>query len=312
MAGAPLAVSATIDTGAPVGYTVTGTPASGSAQFATSSSLTAAATTTCGSGVLNPSADTNELTARCRFQATGYWSVRVTIRDASGNQVSRAKTVRVVPDTAAPHANVPVVRSVVGGSLGASVPVTVSLSGRDIGTGIARYRVGRSIDGGAWATLASSATGATYATRLAFGHSYRFRVQAVDRAGNSSAWAYGDALRGYLRQETSATVTGSWHLVSDATASGGHLRRSSAAGASTSYAFSGRGIALVGLYGPAQGTARVYVDGVLVGTVNFNLATAAPRRIAYQRTWASIATHRITIRVVGGGWVSVDAFVVLR
>jgi hypothetical protein len=56
----------------------------------------------------------------------------------------------------------------------------------------------------------------------------------------------------------------------------------------------------------------VYVDGVLVGTVNFNRATAAPRRIAYQRTWASIATHRITIRVVGGGWVSADAFVVLR
>ena len=312
VAGAPLPVTATIGTGAPVGFTVTGTKTSTTTALGTDGLEPNAVMTTCGSGTLDPTAGTNTAKATCRLPTAGSYSVRVTIRDASGNKVSRARTVRVVADTYAPKANIPVVRPFTGRQIGTTVPIGVGVSGSDLGTGIARYVVARSVDGGSWTTLSSSVTGSALATTVAPGHAYRFRVQAVDRAGNHSAWVYGPTVTPAMAQETSGSYAGTWSSVADATASGGHLRRSSTVGAQASFSFRGRGVALAGPIGPGGGRARVYVDGAYLQTIDLSALSTSPRRIVFSRIWSSPGTHRLTIRVAGGGPVSIDLFVVLR
>ncbi len=316
VAGASLAVKATIDTGAPVGYTVTGTRTSSGAPTTapdtTAADTTAGPMTTCGTGILDPTADTNTAKAHCHLSSTGYYTIRVTIRDASGHTTSRAKTVRVVPDTIKPRTAAPVARPRVGGTLSGSMPITLSLSGSDQGTGIARYKVARSRDGGAWALISSNAAAPSFATSVVAGHTYRFRTRAIDNAGNRGSWAYGPSFRVSTRQETAATVTPSWHVGVDAAASGGHVARSSSPTAKATFVFVGRSVAIVGPLGPEMGHARIYVDGVYKKAVDLALASAVSRRLIFAWTWRTTGSHRIQIRPVGDGIVALDAFLVFR
>lgn len=87
------------------------------------------------------------------------------------------------------------------------------------------------------------------------------------------------------------------------------------AGASLTYAFTGRSIGWVAATGPAFGRARVYVDGVLVGTVDLHAATTSWRTVVFAWSWATSGSH--TLRIVCAGTaghakVGVDALVVLR
>ena len=67
-------------------------------------------------------------------------------------------------------------------------PVSLTWTGSDKGWGIARYQLQRSVDGGAWHGVVS--TKARTCTQLvATGHTYRYRVRAVDKYGNVGAWA---------------------------------------------------------------------------------------------------------------------------
>jgi YD repeat-containing protein len=65
---------------------------------------------------------------------------------------------------------------------------TVSWHGSDNGSGIHRYRVQYSVDGGNWKNWKyTSGTSATFTG--AYDHIYRFRVRVQDRAGNYSNWS---------------------------------------------------------------------------------------------------------------------------
>jgi len=78
---------------------------------------------------------------------------------------------------------------------GNRIPIVVSWQGLDDGSGIARYRLQRSSDGGAtWASLALVDPVASSAiVRVAAG-THLFRVRAVDQAGNPGRWATGESL----------------------------------------------------------------------------------------------------------------------
>jgi hypothetical protein len=57
------------------------------------------------------------------------------------------------------------------------------------------------------------------------------------------------------------------------------------------------------------------VDGALATTIDLNAPTLGPRRVAFTRTWGSLATHTVTIKVLGTAGhplVEVDAFLVVR
>jgi uncharacterized protein YkwD len=55
--------------------------------------------------------------------------------------------------------------------------------------GLRSFIVQRSVDGGAWTTIASSTTATTLSATVWMGHRNEFRIAAVDRKGNRGSWA---------------------------------------------------------------------------------------------------------------------------
>jgi hypothetical protein len=183
---------------------------------------------------------------------------------------------------------------------------------------VAGYRVEQSTDSGGWVALSLAGPLVTATVRaLAPGHSYQYRVRAVDRAGLWSGWAYGPVLRPALYQETTTALgwAGYWIRYAVAGASGGAVRGSSQAGAWARFTASARSVGWVAVRAPNRGRASVYVDGVLVGTVDLYATTVQPARLVFVRSWTSVGTHSVTVRVsgtTGRPRVEVDAFALLR
>jgi hypothetical protein len=127
----------------------------------------------------------------------------------------------------------------------------------------------------------------------------------------------GPTLRAYLPQQTYTALRwkGTWGTATSWQYSAGSVRAATAAGASVSYAFTGRAVAWVTTLGPGRGAAKVYIDGVLVTTIDTNAPSFTFRHIAFARSWGSSGFHTIRIVVVGTAGhprVDVDALEVLR
>jgi hypothetical protein len=185
------------------------------------------------------------------------------------------------------------------------------------GSGDRSYEIKRSVDGAAFAAFASGITATSLDVNVSPGHSYRYEVRAIDRAGNVGAWVAGATVRAFLPQQTYTgfTWSGPWTSANDPVASGGSTRWASAAGARVTYTFTGRSIAWVTTLGPNRGLARVYLDGVLVATIDCISPTVVGRRVVFAKAWSTSATHTIRIVVVGNSYrprVDLDAFEVLR
>jgi hypothetical protein len=231
----------------------------------------------------------------------GTRTVYVKWTDTHGN-VSPVASDTIILDTLAPTVTAPTKALVLGSTLTAGRPtVRFAWSRSDVGSGVHHYEFGLSTDGGAYATVASSLASPTFDRALATGHTYRARVRATDVAGNVGAWAYGSAFRLTTYQESSGAVhwSGTWRTGSSTSFWGGHDRYAGAAGAKASLTFSGRSFAWVGSVGPSRGWAKVYVNGVLVKSVNLNAAANANRRILFTATWSTARNRTITIRISG-------------
>lgn len=220
-------------------------------------------------------------------------------------------------DTVAPNTNAPHLRFAPGGS-DARVPVEISWSGTDTGWGIASYRLERSVGGGGWTKVAlPSARTTKIVQSLVYGVSHRYRVRAVDKAGNTGAWDYGAAFKPRRTSDQHAAVTYSsgWESVADPTAHGGVVHETGSGGRSVSFTFSGRAIAWIAERGPTFGKARVYIDGVLIKMVDTGQAADQPRRLVFRKSWSTVGTHRIRIVVSGTAGrptISLDGFAILR
>ena len=221
------------------------------------------------------------------------------------------------PDHTRPVTSAPVER-IGTGIASATVPATISWTGRDVGWGIARYRLEKSTDGGAYLAVGlPSATATTVKVAVKPGHSYRFRVRAVDKAGNVGAWAVGPLIRVTAPSEAASSIRyrGTWVATADATARGGSLRTSSVGGSDAVFTFTGRDVAWIAPRGPGQGRANVYVDGVLIATADLASPMPIARVIVFRRHWVTSGAHVIRIRVLGTAgrpMVGLDGFVVIR
>lgn len=249
---------------------------------------------------------------------TGSWLVGWDISSASRYRVGDYYDPKArYPDSVRPRTTVPVER-VASGLVSATVPATISWSGSDVGWGIGRYQIQRSIDGAAYRSVSLASPRATVLKLgLAPGHSYRFRVRAIDQAGNVGLWSVGPSFRVLVRSESSGaiTYTGTWLASADPTAGGGTVKVATAAGARARLVVTGRDVAWIAPRGPGYGRADVYVDGVRVATVDLGAASPAARSVVWRRHWTSVGTHTIQIRVRGTAdrpAVGLDGFVVLR
>jgi hypothetical protein len=229
-------------------------------------------------------------------------------------------------DKKPPVVTAPAAAPTPAGTIGDRVPVTLSWTAKDPllrgghpGSGVSRSILQVSRNGGAWTkvTLANEKATSVTLNLLATGL-YRYRVRAVDRAGNTGLWATGPTFRPRVVQQSAAAIAygGSWTSASSTSWSGGSARVSSSSGAAATYRFTGRAVAWVADAGTNRGLAQVYVDGKLTTTVDLAKAAAqGHRRITFSRSWATAAEHTVRIVVLGTltrPQVSVDAFVVLR
>lgn len=200
-----------------------------------------------------------------------------------------------------------------------ALPVSVSWTAADNagGSGIARYELAKSTDGGTvWANVSSALTSTSFATAVAPSGTVRYRVRAVDWAGNASAWATGPVLTPALSETSSGvTVTGTWATASGTSYSGGSTRYNGTAGNSMSITFTGRAVAIVSTKAASRGAFKVYLDGVLASTVDTLAASTAYRVQVFAKDWGSSAAHTVKVVVVGTAGrsrVDLDAFVILR
>jgi len=241
------------------------------------------------------------------------------VADVSGmsGPLSAVDTATIIVDLVAPSASAPKPSLRAGAKLsGASMPIKVSWSGADAGgAGLARYELARSTNGGSYATVGISYS-VPYAYTTAGGGTHRFRVRAIDAAGNVGPWVYGSTTRASLVQQTSTAIRyiGSWTTVRNSVYSGSSVRAASRLWSNATYTFTGRSVALVTTKATTRGKARVYVDGKLATTIDLR-ASAAHRVLVYAKTWSSSSKHTIRIVVLataGRPRVDIDAFATLR
>ena len=227
---------------------------------------------------------------------------------------------KVIIDRSAPHVSTPRVslRSGVqldGSSTTEPLPITVSWSGSDGGSGVKSYDVKRRYAGGYYSTIASNVTPTSLPWEMKPGSpypgpAYQFKVRARDKAGNVGSWIGPYPWRAALIQQNNSSIklSGAWTNESGAAHSGGSVKTASAAGASASLTFHGRAVAWITTLRPDSGEARVYIDGALVATIDTNAGTTTERYVAYSRSWSGWGKHTIKIVVVGGQRVDLDAF----
>jgi hypothetical protein len=230
----------------------------------------------------------------------------------------RTDVVRLAYDAAAPtNPGTPTTTFTTSTTVGSSVTTTVSwTASTDSGTGVQQYDVWESKDGAGYVSLGSQTTTSISRTLL-FNHTYRYKVRAMDVAGNVTADVVGPTVKPTIAQTAAASgYSTGWGTTTNTSYSGGSTRYATKAGASVTYSTTGaRSIAIVTTKAATRGSFKVYVDGVYKTTISTYSTTTRYRQLVYRFSWSSPGTHKIKIVVVGTSGhprVDADAFVVLR
>lgn len=251
----------------------------------------------------------------------GSYVATSTSYNASGGTSATVYPFSVTPvDGARPSVTAPVAAIRSGAALsGTAIPLRLTWTGADNpgGSGVARYQLARSVNGGAWATVSTSVTAPWANVSARSSGTVRYRVRAIDAAGNTSAWAYGRVIRPRLVQQAAGSIryVGHWRTYGGTRYSGGSAARAAIAGMAAVYSVRATSVGLVTRTGPARGKARVFVNGGYRATLDLRRATTAYRVVAWSQAWPALATRTIRVAVQGTAGrptVEVDAFVVLR
>ena len=232
---------------------------------------------------------------------------------SSGRLANAYRAVTTAPATAMPPCTWRFdAGTVVGSGISSTLswqPATGSFSG-------GKYLVLRRRETAPWSTI-STRTGRTIQQTLGFGSAYRYAIKTRTASGTVGQAAYGQYVEAALFQENSslARYSGRWTTTSSSTASHGKLRTSTQANAYVEFRRAAMAIAVVGRRGPTSGKAKVYVDGVLVSTIDLYRSTAQSRVVLFSRAWTTVAPHTVRVVVAGTAGrprVDIDGFAVLR
>lgn len=240
-----------------------------------------------------------------------------TIQDSGGLlQDSATVALSVGKDITPPVETAPVQSLRTGLTMGTTIAAHVGWSATDAGVGVTGYIVQRSVDGGSYSTVTlPTATTRSISPFLTVGHSYRYRVRAIDANGNSSSYVYGPTFKDSRSEESSTAVVygGSWlRSPFSSSYSGGYTRYAYTAGKTATFTTAARDFAFVAPVASFRGSARIYVDGVWVATISEHASTSASRRVLWATHFTTLATHSIRIVVLGNGRIDVDCFLTLH
>ena len=183
-------------------------------------------------------------------------------------------------------------------------------------SGIDSYRVRyRPASSSTWTWATTGTTNRYVDPTLSIAVSYVFEIRARDRGGNENVLTF--PLKLVRSQETvsAITYTGTWKPSSSTSASNGATKYATSAGASASFSFTGKGVAVVAPRSTTRGSAKVYVDGVYVKTISLYSTSAQSRRVVFTQAWATSGAHKVKLVVVGTSGhprVDLDAFMVTQ
>ena len=206
----------------------------------------------------------------------------------------------------------------------AGATATYAFRGRSVtwstAVGPAQGKAAVSIDG------VSRGTSDQYAARAAFGvgrtfddlgpglHTITVRVLGRSRAAAIDTQVVVDAFRSRGELVADPELQASWGVVKDGSASGGSIGSSDLARSSAEVSFRGTSIDWITYRGPDQGRAEVYVDGLLVKTVD-NYAASPTFGVVRSFTGLTDDVHTLRIVVLAkarpaasGELVSIDRF----
>jgi hypothetical protein len=208
--------------------------------------------------------------------------------------------------------------------------IKVSWSGDDTGSGIVRYQLHQSTNGGtSWSGVWLPADDTIMIVRRFDPGTYLFRVRGIDAAGNISAWSVSDPLTFSVHDDNDAamTYTGSWTSDANITTPkgvavpvyGGSVMTSSTAGDTMTFAVNGSGVSFVTVTGRDRGIVEIIVDGRVAGARTVDLYRTATKggKILLNIQFARPGDHVVTVRVTGtkhakslSPRVDIDGFVV--
>jgi subtilisin family serine protease len=246
------------------------------------------------------------LAAAVPLQAASCFSV-------TGRLANAYRAVTSTGPTAIPPC---IYRFDVGSVVGSGISSTLSWQPATGTAAGSSYVVLRRRESGPWSTAATT-TGRSLRQTLTFGTAYRFATRTRTSGGSLGPVAYGQYVETALYQEGTslAKYSGTWSTTSSSTASGGKLRTSTQANAYVEFKRAALATAIVGRRGPTSGKAKVYVDGVLVSTIDLYHATSQSRVVLFSRSWSTVATHTIRVVVLGTAGrprVDIDGFAIAR
>lgn len=214
--------------------------------------------------------------------------------------------VTVQPDTVAPVVGgTPISRLTAQTTLTSkAVPLAVTWpAATDRGTGVARYEVQRSADGGStWSAVKMAVP--TKPEAIVFvepGDLARVRVRAIDKSGNAGDWSQGLRFRVIAYQDTSSKIAfhGTWKKSASPPLFGGTLRYTLKKGGTATFVFTGSQVAWVSMKAHDRGAASVLIDGKAAATVDDKASAPTVRRIVYAKLFTGTGRHEIQITSLG-------------
>jgi hypothetical protein len=168
-----------------------------------------------------------------------------------------------------------------------------------------------------WLTGSSERNPARWSS---FSRTYANRIMAImggagDTAGTgqlSSKASWIDAHDKRVSEKSNAIAYKlSWSSARHSGYAGGRVVYATRKGASATITFTGTGIAWIGPTGPTRGTARVYLDGKAVASVNLRKSTFHARSLLFSKKFATAGEHTLKIVVTSRGRpVAIDELII--
>ena len=245
----------------------------------------------------------------------GMKTVYVQFRNGAG-AISTAATDSIVLDQTAPTVTQVPNPAFKKATLGTTkIPIQISWTATDTTSGINHSNLYESVDGGSF-TLVASPTGSKVTVKINPGHSYRYRVAAVDNAGNTSAFGLGSTFTLSAYQEDNGAITYSrgWSTDSFAGAYGGSVKYATVARKTAGFSFTGSQVAWVTTVNSDRGSADLSVDAGSTTTVSTNGGSLKTAIVKYVNKVSSGAhvLHLTVLGTSGTPRVDVDAFLVIN
>lgn len=194
-----------------------------------------------------------------------------------------------------------------------SAPVRLSWTATDGAGPLKSQALERSRKGGAFSVYSrprATATGADVSMERKV--TTGWRVKATDLAGNvGTSSELTSRMVPTQAQATGVTRSAGWKLIGRSTAAASDLLMTRTAGATLTFPFTGRGVAVVAPQGQGLGRFKVRIDGKAAGIVDLTRKQTTARRLVWISDDLPAGPH--TIRIVAlDGRVELDAFLVLK